>query len=88
MEDSNHKIMPLAIINVSDLQDIEQSLKNGDENIFNILRHYYSISSEKRITAEDSSAVLKTVSHSINKLTKDNLIANRVYTLKWLGLKN
>jgi hypothetical protein len=85
-DDINYKIMPLAIINVSDLQDVEQSLKNGSENIFNILRHYYSISNEGRITAEDSSAVLNTVSHSINALIKNNLIANRIITLKWLGL--
>ncbi len=79
-----HFIMPLTIINVSDLQEMEQALQDGDENIFNIIRHSHSISDKKRVPEEGSSVVLKNIEHSINKLIKSKLIANRIEKLSWL----
>ena len=76
--------MPLTIINVSDFQDMEQSLRDGDENIFNVIRYFDSISSKKRIPTEGTTVVLKTIEHSINKRIKHKLIANRIKNLTWL----
>lgn len=84
IENEIHKIMPLTIINVSDFQDMEQSLHDGDENIFNIIRYYQSISSKKRVPAEGTTVVLKTIEHAINKRIKHKLIANRIKNLTWL----
>jgi hypothetical protein len=84
IENEMHKIMPLTIINVSDFQDMEQSLRDGDENIFNVIRYFDSISSKKRIPTEGTTVVLKTIEHSINKRIKHKLIANRIKNLTWL----
>ncbi|MDP2540725.1 hypothetical protein CSC81_04085 [Tenacibaculum discolor] len=84
IENETHKIMPLTIINVSDFQDMEQSLHDGDENIFNIIRYFHSISSKKRIPTEGTTVVLKTIEHAINKRIKRKLIANRIKNLTWL----
>src|SRR5690606_23257854 len=73
IENEMHKIMPLTIINVSHFQDMEQSLHDGDENIFNIIRYFHSISSKKRIPTEGTSVVLKTIEHAINKRIKHKL---------------
>lgn len=84
-ETEKHIILPLTIVNVSDLQDIEQSLQDGDENIFNILRCFHSISSLKRAPFAGSSVVFKTVQNAINKRIKSKLIARRINRLKWLN---
>src|SRR5699024_8175820 len=85
IENEFHKILPLTIINVSDFQDMEQSLHDGDENIFNIIRYYHSISNKERIQTEGTTVVLKTIEHAINKRIKHKLIANRIKDLAWLG---
>ncbi len=78
-----HKIHPLTIINVADLQNIKISLKLGKESIFNILRHYHSTSSYEAIErTQDTGLGLLTVEHSINKLIKENLISNK--KIEWI----
>lgn len=84
IENNYHIIFPLSIINVSDLQDMEQSLNDGDENMFNILRYFFSITDVKRIPIEGSFIVLKTIEHAINSRIKSKLIANRIRKLHWL----
>ncbi|MFL9832553.1 hypothetical protein [Chryseobacterium terrae] len=83
MDNDVQKINPLTIINVSDLQNIQNSLKYKKQNIFNIFRHYHSISSLEAIARTGNTSLgLLTVEHSINKLIKDNLVANK--KLDWL----
>ena len=84
IDNEMHKIMPLTIINVSSFQDMEQSLQDGDENIFNIIRYFDSISNKRRIPTEGTTVVLKTIEHSINKRIKHKLIANRIKNLTWI----
>lgn len=84
IESDKHKIMPLTIINVSNFQDMEQCLQDGDENLFNIVRHSHSISHKERVASEGSFVVLKNIDHSINKLIKSKLIADRIINLSWL----
>lgn len=83
-----HIIFPLCIINVSDLQDMEQSLCDGDENIFNILRYFFSIININRVATEGNFILLKTIEHAINKRIKSKLIANRIRKLFWLEDKH
>ena len=84
IENEQHIIMPLTIVNVSDLQELEQSLHDGEENIFNILRYFFSITDVKRIPQEGNFIVLKTIDHAINKRIKSKLIADRIKSLNWL----
>lgn len=86
IENDFHVIFPLTLINISGLQDIEQSLSDGNENIFNILRYFFSITNVKRIGAEGTFIVLKTIEHAINKRIKSKLIANRIRKLHWLEI--
>ncbi|WP_196889987.1 hypothetical protein [Aureivirga sp. CE67] len=70
-----HLIYPLAIINTSDLQKIEQSLKNRDENIFNLLRHYHSITNNSIKKNQD---ILMTFSNTSDRIIKNKLISKRI----------
>lgn len=83
IENDLHKIHPLTIINVADLQNIKMSLKFRKENIFNIFRHYHSSSSFKAIArTQNTSLGFLTVEHSINKLIKKNLVSNKNF--EWI----
>ncbi|KNB61162.1 hypothetical protein [Chryseobacterium aquaticum] len=83
VENDQHKINPLTIINVSDLQNIQNSLKYKKQNIFNIFRHYHSVTSLESIARNGNTGLgLLTVEHSINKLVKDNLVSMK--KLDWL----
>lgn len=83
IEDDSHRIHPLTIINVADLQNIKLSLKFRKENIFNLFRHYHSSSSFKAIArTQNTSLGLLTVEHSINKLIKENLVSNK--NIDWI----
>lgn len=52
--------MPLTIINVSEFQQMEQSLHDQEENIFNLICYSYSIVNPMRIASEDTFLVLST----------------------------
>lgn len=80
IENELHKIHPLTIINVADLQNIKMSLQLRKQSIFNIFRHYHSCSGYEAIqrTGETTRGLL-TVEHSINKLIKSNLVANKKF---------
>lgn len=88
IENEQQIIFPLTIINVSELQELEQSLQDADENIFNIIRYYNSITNVNRVPKEGSFIVLKTIEHAINKRIKSKLIANRIKKLTWLEDEN
>jgi hypothetical protein len=82
IENSDHQIMPLAIINVSELQQMEQSLHDREENIFNFLRYLYSITNPARMALEGNFVVLRTFEQVLAKHLKNKLIAQRVINLK------
>lgn len=82
IENSKHQIMPLAIINVSELQQMEQSLHDHEENIFNFIRYFYSIVNPMRIASEGNFIVLRTFEQVLGKHLKNKLIAKRVTNLK------
>lgn len=83
IETDFHKIYPLTIINVADLQSIRISLKYGKQNIFNIFRHYHSTSGFKAIERSGNTSLgLLTVGKSIDKLLDRSLLSNR--NIDWL----
>lgn len=82
IENSIHRIMPLAIINITELQQMEQSLHDREENIFNFLRYLFSITNPARIAFEGNFIVLRTFEQVLGKHIKNKLIAQRVINLK------
>ncbi|MDM1072047.1 hypothetical protein HX001_06005 [Empedobacter brevis] len=83
IENQNHKIYPLTIINVNELLTISKSLEYGLENIFNIFRHYHSSTSiDMIIKTKNTNLGLLTIKETINKLIKKNLIVNKNFD--WL----
>lgn len=84
IKNEKHNIMPLSIINVTALQNMEQSLHDGDINIFNIIRYSHSISDRKRLTLENQTVLLKTIDDAIDKKIKSKQVAKRIKNLTWL----
>lgn len=85
IENENHQIMPLTVINVSELQQMEQSLQDRDQNIFNYMRYLNSITNPSRIPFEGNIVVLRTFAQVLGKHLKTKLVAKRVINLKnWL----
>lgn len=83
IENQNHKIYPLTIINVNELMTISKSLEYGLENIFNIFRHYHSSTSiDMIIKTQNTNLGLLTIKDTINKLIKKNLLINKDFD--WL----
>lgn len=82
---SQHIIMPFAIVHVSELQQMEQSLADRDENIFNLLRYYHSITNPTRVAREGNFIVLRTFEQVLGKHLKNKIIANRIRRMKnWI----
>ena len=85
MSTNQHIIMPLAIIHVSELQQMEQSLADRKQNIFNLLRYYHSITNPARVASEGNFIVLRTFEQVLGKILKNNIIANRIRKMKnWI----
>ncbi|WP_445457699.1 hypothetical protein [Flavobacterium sp. HNIBRBA15423] len=80
-----HNIKDLCIINVSHLQEMEQSLKDKKINFFNILDLYLSMSDYKNRANQKNHNYLRTFNHVLNIRIKDNLIADRIKKItNWL----
>ncbi len=78
------RIMPLAIINISELQDVEQSLCNRDQTIFNLFQMHFSATDLKNI--KSSFEVATPLSFIINKnIANKSRISNNVRKFNWLG---
>lgn len=85
IETDFHKIYPLTIINVADLQNIKMSLKYGKQNIFNIFRHYHSTSGQKAIKrTENTTLALLTIGNSVQKLINKEMMSDKSF--KWLKI--
>ena len=87
-ENNQVRIMPLSIINVSELQDMEQSLKDRDQTLFNILRMHFSLTDKKRLTEETQYNILMNFSNVVNKaIPSEKHISARVRTFDWIELE-
>ncbi len=77
-EDEIRFIHNLTIIHVSELEIIEQSICDGDESLFNLIRHHLSVSSHEMIRKINDPYVLtRSFKHSISILLKRKAISRR-----------
>lgn len=87
IENNYFRVMPLAIINISELQDMEQSLKDRDQTLFNILKMHFSLTNTSKLTEETKYNILKNFSHVINNaIPSKKHISKRITTFSWLKL--
>lgn len=84
----DHNIKDLIIINISQLQDIEQSLKDRKVNFFSMLDLYLSMSDASNPNNNNNKGYkfLRTFEHVLGAKVKDGLISERVKELKWLKI--
>ena len=80
-----HNIKDLCIINVSHLQEMEQSLKDKKINFFNMLDLYLQMSDYKNKANFKDYNFLRTFDHVLHAKVKDELIAKRIRKItNWL----
>jgi hypothetical protein len=80
-----HNIKGLSILNISHLQDMEQSLKDKKNNFFKILDLYLAMSDYKNKANLKNHNYLRTFDHVLNVKIKNDLIANRIKNVSnWL----
>lgn len=79
-----HNISDLCIINISHLQDMEQSLKDKKVNFFNLLDLYLLMSDFKNKNNFKGYKFLRTFEQVLYAKVKDGLISDRIKDLKWL----
>lgn len=79
-----HNIKDLCIMNVSHLQEMEQNLKDGKINFFNILDQYLMQSDVTNKANLKNTKYLRTFDHVLNLKVKDNLISDRIKDMQWL----
>ncbi len=78
------RIMPLSILNISELQDVEQSMFNRDQSMFNLFQMHFAATDLKKIKTTFEAAT--PLSLIINKhIPNHKKISNKVRKLKWLG---
>jgi len=83
-ESDTMKIMPLSIINISELQDVEQSLLDRDQSIFNLFQMHFSATNLAKIKTTFEAAT--PLSFIINRHVKSKKrISKKVRLFKWLG---
>lgn len=68
-------IHELCVMNIADLQSMEQSLHDGDESIFNLVRHHLQFSNPKNVHKLGKSVYLRNFSDSIKKLISRKAIS-------------
>ena len=78
------RIMPLSIMNISELQDVEQALTDREETIFNIFQMQFSATDLRKIkTTFEAATPLNLI---INKhIQNSKRITDKVRLFKWLG---
>ncbi|WP_343614071.1 hypothetical protein [Flavobacterium sp.] len=79
-----HNIKDLIIINISDLQEMEQSLKNKKVDFFNLLELYLTISDYTNKANHNNNNFLRTFNHALAIKIKDGLISDRIKNFQWL----
>jgi hypothetical protein len=79
-----HNIKDLIIINISDLQEMEQSLKDKNVDFFGLLELYLTISDHKNKANHKNNNFLRTFNHALAMKIKDGLISNRIKNFQWL----
>lgn len=80
-----HNIKSLSIINVSQLIELEQSLKENDINIFNILELQFLMSDVLNKNNHKNYNFLRTMHHVIKKkVLKEKQIPERIKKFEWL----
>lgn len=84
IENAERKIYPVTLILISDLQDIEQSLHNGNENLFNLIRYYHSVTHESMAPVLGEECMFQSFSDIVNKRIKSRYIADYVRSFKWI----
>jgi len=84
IKSKQHNIKDLCIMNVSHLQEMEQSLKYRQINFFKILDQYLMKSDFKNKANYKNYNFLRTFDHVLNSKLKDGLIADRIKEMHWL----
>jgi len=78
------RIMPLSILNISEFQDIEQSIFDRDQCMFNLFQMHFSATDIKKIKTTFEAAT--PLSFVINKhIPHHKRISKNVRKFKWLG---
>ena len=78
------RIMPLSIMNISELQDVQQSVLDRDQTIFNLLQMHFTSTDLKKIkTTFEAATPLHFVIN--NNISNKKRISDRVRLFKWLG---
>lgn len=84
IETSERKIYPVTLVLISDLQNIEQSLQDGDENLFNLIRYYQSSTDILKVPYLGDYAPFQSFNDTTSKRVKNKSIANHIKSLKWV----
>ena len=79
-----HNIKDLIIINISDLQELEQSLKDKKIDFFGLLDLYLMMSDYTNKANHKNYNFLRKFNHALAVKIKDGLISNRIKNIKWL----
>lgn len=80
----DHNIKDLIIINISDLQEMEQSLKDRKVDFFALLDLYLIMSDYTNKANYKGYNFLRNFNHALVAKIKDDLIADRIKGIKWL----
>lgn len=83
-KNKDHNIKELIIINISDLQEMEQSLKDKKVDFFALLDLYLIMSDYTNKANYKGYNFLRTFNHALATKIKDGLIADRIKGIKWL----
>lgn len=78
------RIMPLSIINISELQDLEQTICDREQTLFNLFQMHFAATDLKKIKTTFEAAT--PFSFIINRhITNHKRISKNVRKFKWLG---
>lgn len=84
LKSKGHIIWPLVIINIEELQELEQSIKDNDIDFFKILDSFHNKTSIKGKIVKDKYKNLLTIHSLINeKIKSDKLFPTRLKDYKW-----
>lgn len=84
IETEYYRIMPLSILNIMELMDIEETLKERKQTLFNLLRVQMSNTSKRR--AQNSFDLAKPFSWVVNSwIPQKCRVSIEILNFKWLG---
>ncbi len=88
IKSKEHKIWPLIIINIEELQELEQSIFERKIDFFKMLNSYYDKTSIKGKFTKNKYKSLLTLHNIINeKIESENLFPKRLKDYKWTFAK-